>query len=90
MDHALTISAGDMVVVTIPEHAHRFENRLVSDYPATISDQKIGNIIDIDCGLLSLEIKEKHNDHLLCYAQHTYTVKNRRHINLPGVELSFP
>lgn len=90
MDDPLTISAGDTVIVTTPDFADRFEKRLGSDYPTTISDEEVGNIIDIDCGLLSLEVQEKHNDHLVCYAHHNYTVKNRRHVNLPGIELSFP
>ena len=90
MDTPLRITSGDTVIVTTPEFADQFETRLVSDYPHTIADEAVGNIIDIDCGLLSLSIKEKHKDHLVCYAHHSYTVKNNRHINLPSVTLKFP
>lgn len=90
MNTPLTITAGDTVIVTTPEFADKFENRLVSDYEFTISDEKVGNLIDIDCGLLSLSITEKYSDHLVCHAHHSYTVKNNRHINLPGVILKFP
>ena len=86
----MSISSGDTIIVTIPEFADRFEKRLVSDYPHTIADEKVGNLIDIDCGLLSLSITEKHDDHLVCHAHHSYTVKNNRHINLPGIALKFP
>lgn len=90
MDTPLSITAGDRVIVTTPEFADRFETRLVSDYAPTIEDETIGNLIDIDCGLLSLSIVEKHSDHLVCHAHHSYIVKNNRHINLPGVTLKFP
>lgn len=90
MDTPLEIKTGDTVIVTTPEFADRFEKRLVSDYPHTIVDEEVGNLIDIDCGLLSLSIQEKHADHLVCYAHHSYTVKSRRHVNLPGVTLKFP
>lgn len=90
MNDPLAIKSGNAVIVTTPEYADRFENRLVSDYPSTISDEVVGNTIDVDCGLLHLEIQEIHDDHLVCNSYHNYTVKNRRHINLPGVELSFP
>lgn len=90
MNEPLEINSGDRVIVTIPEFADRFEKRLVSDYPFTIIDEKVGNLIDIDCGLLSLTIQEKHSDHLVCYAHHSYKVKSRRHINLPNITLKFP
>lgn len=90
MDTPLVINAGDTVIVTTPEFADRFETRLVSDYAPTIEDEVVGNLIDIDCGLLSLSIVEKNADHLVCHAHHSYTVKNNRHVNLPGVTLKFP
>lgn len=90
MDTPLEINPGDKVIVTIPEFADKFEKRLVSDYEHTIKDEKVGNLIDIDCGLLSLSITEKHDDHLVCHAHHKMTVKNNRHVNLPGVILKFP
>lgn len=90
MDKVLDIKIWDLVVVTSPEHANKFEKRLVSDYEFTIEDEKIGNLVDIDCWLLSLTIQEKHPDHLICYAHHNYKVKNNRHINLPWVKLKFP
>ncbi len=90
MDTPLEIKTGDKIIVTTPEFANKFETRLVSDYPYTIIDETIGNLIDIDCGLLSLSITEKHDDHLVCHAHHTYTIKNNRHVNLPGVILKFP
>lgn len=90
METPLEVKAGDTVIVTIPEFADKFEKRLVSDYPYTIIDEQVGNLIDVDCGLLSLSIQEKNSDHLVCYAHHSYTIKSRRHINLPGITLKFP
>lgn len=90
MDTPLEIKAGDTVIVTTPEFADKFDKRLVSDYEFSVSDEAVGNTIDIDCGLLSLTVQEKHSDHLVCYAHHSYTVKNNRHVNLPGITLKFP
>ncbi len=90
MDTPLEIKASDKVIVTIPEFADRFEKRLVSDYEYTIKDEEVGNLIDIDCGLLSLKILEKNDDHLVCHAYHSLKVKSRRHINLPWITLKFP
>ncbi|MEG1312762.1 MAG: pyruvate kinase, partial [Bacilli bacterium] len=55
-------------------------------------DLKVGDYIKLDDGKLSLIVKEKDdkNKELICEAQNTHTIKDRRGVNIPGVHLSMP
>lgn len=60
------------------------------DYPYLLEDIKVGDIIKIESGLFDVIVKEKAIDHVIVEAMHTITIKQRRHINLPGIKLKLP
>ena len=59
-------------------------------YPDLYKDVKIGGIIVVDDGYLSLKITDvdKKNKTIKAIAFNTHTIKDRRGINVPGVELN--
>ena len=60
------------------------------DYPHLIEDIQVGGLIKIESGLFDVVVKEKAADHVVVEALHSITIKQRRHINLPGVKLKLP
>lgn len=60
------------------------------DYPYLIEDIQVGGLIKIESGLFDVLVKEKAADHVVVEALHSITIKQRRHINLPGVKLKLP
>ncbi len=64
---------------------------MACDYPYLVEDLKVGDIIKIESGLMDVLVKEKTADALVVEALHTMkNVKQRRHVNLPGVRLRLP
>lgn len=63
---------------------------LFCDYPEILSDVSVWQEIIIDSWLLTVVVKQKLADHLLVTALSDATIWSRRHINLPGVNLSLP
>ncbi len=60
------------------------------DYPYLIEDIQVGGLIKVESGLFDVLVKEKAADHVVVEALHSITIKQRRHINLPGVKLKLP
>lgn len=66
------------------------EKDLACDYPYLVEDLEVGHVIKIESGLFDVVVKEKAGDHLVVEALHSITIKQRRHVNLPGVKLRLP
>lgn len=60
------------------------------DYPFLLEDIEVGGVIKIESGLFDVVVKEKKSDHVVVEALHTISIKQRRHINLPGIRLKLP
>lgn len=64
---------------------------LSCDYPYLVEDLNVGDVIKIESGLMDVLVKEKTTDALVVEALHSMkNMKQRRHINLPGVKLRLP
>lgn len=64
---------------------------IACDYPFLVEDLNVGDIIKIESGLMDVLVKEKTQDALVVEALHSMkNMKQRRHINLPGVKLRLP
>ncbi len=65
------------------------ETKFSVTYPQLYDDVAVGGIIVVDDGYLSLKITEvdKSNKTIKAVAFNTHTIKDRRGINVPGVEL---
>lgn len=60
------------------------------DYPYLVEDLNIGDIIRIESGIFDVVVKEKKSDHLIVEALNDITIKQRRHVNLPGIQIRLP
>jgi len=67
-------------------------NKIASvTYEGFVRDVKEGDIVLIDDGLICLEITEKINDtDLKCVVKNGGTVKNKKGINIPNVQINLP
>ena len=87
-DGKATIIKGSTVTVHMDEIIGD-ESGFSITYPKLYSDMKVNEIILIDDGYLSLTVKEIDLEKklLITEADNTHTIKNRRGINVPGVNL---
>ncbi len=60
------------------------------NYPDLPRDIDIGAMVLVDSGLLRLRVLEKGHDYIRCKVLTPGTLLSRRHINLPGVDISLP
>ncbi|PZM84782.1 pyruvate kinase [Candidatus Gracilibacteria bacterium] len=63
---------------------------IVCDYDYIVSDLEIGNMVDIDTGLLKAEVVAKDKYKLVCIAKNAHLIGSKRHLNLPGTILKLP
>ena len=61
-------------------------------YPGLFDDMKVGEIVTVDDGYLTLEVvaKDEAAHELVTVAKNTHTVKSRRGVNVPNVVLNMP
>lgn len=61
-------------------------------FPNLYDDMSVGNAIRLDDGKLELIIieKDEENKELVCVAQNTHKIKDKRGVNVPGVHVSMP
>lgn len=82
---------GDVFKIFTDNAKATAEQDLSCNYPYIVEDLKVGDIIKIESGLMDVVVKEKASDHLVVEALHSMkNVKQRRHVNLPGVRLRLP
>jgi pyruvate kinase len=60
------------------------------DYPYLLDDIEVGWIIKIESWLFDVVVQEKKDDYVIVQALHSIEIKQRRHINLPGIRLKLP
>lgn len=58
-------------------------------YKGLAKDLKVGDIILLDDGYVSVQVKEIDNQDLICEVLNTGEMKDRRGVNVPGVTLNF-
>ncbi|MDD5213203.1 MAG: pyruvate kinase [Candidatus Gracilibacteria bacterium] len=63
---------------------------LVCDYEYILTDMKVGDIVDIDSGLLKARVEKILPGKLLMTPLNSHLVGGKRHLNLPGVKLKLP
>lgn len=60
------------------------------NYPSIVDDVSVGGEIQVDNGLIKLEIIGKTEDRIQCRVEIPGKLGSRRHINLPGVKIKLP
>lgn len=85
-----TYEKGDVFNIFVDAAKVSGEKDQFCDYPYLVEDMHVGDIIKIESGLFDVIVKEKALDHLVVEALHSISIKQRRHINLPGIKLRLP
>ena len=85
-----TYVKGDVFKIFVDNAKVNDEKDMSCDYPYLVEDMHVGDIIRIDSGLFDVLVKEKFQDYLLVEAMHSISIKQRRHVNLPGIRLRLP
>ncbi len=88
-DGKATIEVGSTVEIHMDEILGD-SSKFSVNYPRLYQDVKVGGIIVVDDGYLSLKITDvdKEKRIITTTAFNTHTIKDRRGINVPGIELS--
>ena len=81
------LTRGDIIEIT-SEDVEGTANRIPIDYPNLTDDSEVGNQILIDDGLLELKVLKKENRVLKAQVIVGGTIKSRKGVNLPDVQIS--
>lgn len=81
--------SGDKIELTIDELLGTAD-KVSTSYKSLPKDSNIGDIILIDDGLLRLEVIEKKSRSVVCKIINGGTLKPKKGMNLPGMQLSTP
>ncbi|HRI47093.1 MAG: pyruvate kinase [Ignavibacteriaceae bacterium] len=83
------IFTGDTLEISIEDF--KGDNKRVStSYKLLVQDAKIGEQILVDDGLIRLRVKDKTPTSVICDIENGGTLKPKKGMNLPGMELSTP
>ncbi|MDF7825815.1 pyruvate kinase [Pontiellaceae bacterium B12227] len=83
----IELSTGDTVTVSDTKAP---ENGFKVNYDEFVKDVPIGSSILIDDGETHLTVTEKKDGLLICRAENNGIIKDRKSVNVPGVELDLP
>ncbi len=85
-----TYKKGNIFKIFIDKKAELWELDQYCDYSCLVQDLEIGHIIKIESGIFDVIVKEKGSNYLLVEALNDITIKQRRHVNLPGIQIKLP
>ena len=87
MEESIDLKTGDVVHVAA---SHTPENGFRVNYEDFVDEVPVGSSILIDDGEIQLIVKEKTADLLVCVADNDGMIKNRKSVNVPGIQLNMP
>ncbi len=85
----IELTAGNSIEITNKDILGT-QKIISSSYNELIGDAEVNDKILIDDGMISLEVKQKKNDSLVCEIIEGGILKPRKGMNLPGMKLSTP
>ncbi len=89
MKNPINVKRGDKLVLTVdfvdPENSN---GKIEVNYDEFINDVEVGDKILMDSGVINLKILEKKEKDIICEVLDGGEISSRRHINLPGKEVS--
>lgn len=77
-------------IKVVKEHILGNEEKFSVNYPSAIDSLKVGNIILLENGLMSIKVTEISEDGVTCVVQNGGTLGNKKSLNVPGVHLDMP
>ncbi len=88
IDKKIIVKPGDEIIFTISDEKNPAKNRV--SYDGLVKDTEIGEKIMLDSGLMSCEVVRKTETDVVCRMITGGEIGSRRHINLPGKDISLP
>jgi len=85
----IPVVSGQIITLTA-DSQYKGTEKIPAGYPELAEDLNIGNSILIDDGLIQLEVISVNPPDIECRVLNDGTLKSRKGINLPGVEISIP
>jgi len=86
----LVLHKGEKMTFTIKEGADGTGNTVSVNYDGFINDVSVGDIILVDGGILSMEVKEISAENVECSIVDGGTMGSRRHLNIRGKSANLP
>ncbi len=89
IQNELVVSEGEKVAFSFEKLSSDLKNVCVN-YEGFVDNLNVGNKILIDDGDIAVTVEEKHQDFLLCNVENDGTIKKKKSVNVPGVEIKLP
>jgi pyruvate kinase len=89
IQNEISVSEGEKIVFSFSPQNSNMKNVCVN-YKGFVHDLNKGNKILIDDGDIAFTVEEKHDDFLVCKVENDGTVKKKKSINVPGVQIKLP
>lgn len=86
----IELKKGDLFTFTIRKESEYEENCTEVNYDEFVNDVKPGDVILVDGGIVSFEVKEKKEKDLVCECLDGGTMTSRRHLNIKGRSAKMP
>lgn len=90
LDEALSVHEGDEITLTIDDVTYEDTKKLHINYPGFINDVEVGEVILIDNGVIHFEVLSKSGNDVQCTILDDGELTGKRHVNLPGKDISLP
>lgn len=84
------LKQGESLVLRGDDGTSQPQGSFCVSYPDFVKDLEVGKRILIDDGELELLVIEKNDDHLVVSAQNEGVIKDRKSVNVPGVNINLP
>lgn len=84
------VKAGDLVKVKGSPDEPMTQDCITVNYDKFVSDVPVGSRVLIDDGDVELIAKKKENECLICEVMNSGTIKQKKSINVPSVEMKLP
>ena len=89
VQNEIDVIEGEKVLFSFSKISSEIKNICVS-YSGFVENLNVGNKILIDDGDVAVTVEEKHDNYLLCKVENNGTIKKKKSINVPGVEIKLP
>ena len=82
------VAQGDELILTTEQVPYEDSKKLSVNYDSFLDDVEVGQKILIDNGLIGLKVEKKTKQDVYCQVLDNGEISSRRHLNIPGKEVS--
>tara|TARA_R110002096_G_scaffold147220_16_gene306977 strand:+ start:11909 stop:13312 length:1404 start_codon:yes stop_codon:yes gene_type:complete len=90
VDSPIQLNPGDVLEIRMEGAEAEMARSTTVNYPGLLGDVKEGETMLIDNGVIHVKVEERRSDRLICQALTEGEMGSRRHVNLPGIQVSLP